>query len=82
MVADDVSAAALLKAVRSADKKLIEAAELFDVYKGKGLEENQKSMAIRVRLQPVDATLTDADITTLTNAVTEQVKKQVGGILR
>ena len=35
---------------------------MFDVYEGKGVPEGKKSLAISVRLQPKDKTLTDAEI--------------------
>ena len=35
---------------------------IFDVYEGKGVPEGKKSLAISVRLQPKDKTLTDAEI--------------------
>ena len=35
---------------------------MFDVYEGKGVAEGKKSIAIGVRLQPKDKTLTDAEI--------------------
>ena len=45
-----------------ADKKLISAVNLFDVYEGEHLEPGKKSVAFEVVLQPKDKTLTDEDI--------------------
>ncbi len=47
-----VMAEDVLKAARNIDRQLIERAELFDVYEGKGVPEGKKSLAIAVRLQP------------------------------
>ena len=41
---------------------LIDTVSLFDVYEGKGVPEGKKSIAIAVRLQPKDKTLTDPEI--------------------
>lgn len=82
VVDDHIGADELIRAVKSADKSLITGACLFDVYKGKGLEENQKSMAIRAQLQPIDQTLTEADITTVSEAIIASVANKVGGALR
>ncbi|MEO0880111.1 MAG: phenylalanine--tRNA ligase subunit beta, partial [Pseudomonadota bacterium] len=62
VVDEDVSAATLIKAVTGADKKLIADVTLFDVYRGKGVEEGKKSLALEVTLQPRERTLTDDDI--------------------
>ncbi len=82
VVEDSVSADKVLRAAMSADKKLIAGTELFDVYAGKGVAEGHKSLAISVTLQPVEATLTDAEIETVAKAVVASVEKQTGGKLR
>ncbi|MEO0392241.1 MAG: phenylalanine--tRNA ligase subunit beta [Pseudomonadota bacterium] len=82
VVKDEVSADKLLRAAMTADKKLITHAELFDVYAGKGVADGHKSLAISVTLQPINATLTDAEIETVAKAVVAQVEKQTGGSLR
>ena len=82
VVEKSVSADKLLRAALAADKKLITHAELFDVYAGKGVAEGHKSLAISVTLQPVTATLTDAEIEAVSKAVVAMVEKQTGGTLR
>ncbi|MEM9618157.1 MAG: phenylalanine--tRNA ligase subunit beta [Pseudomonadota bacterium] len=82
VVADDIAAEALLKAVRGADKKLIAGVSLFDVYRGKGVPDGQKSLAVEVMLQPRDRTLTDDDIETVSKRIVAQVEKATGGVLR
>ena len=42
----------------------------------------KKSLAISVRLQPTDKTLTDADIEAVAAKVIEKVSKATGGVLR
>ncbi len=44
--------------------------------------EGKKSVAISVRLQPTDATLTDKDIEAVSAKVIEKVSKATGGTLR
>jgi len=82
VVAKDVTAEALLRAAKGADKKLIVGAELFDVYEGKGVEEGKKSLAIEVTLQPTEKTLTDEEIEVVAQKVIAQVGKATGGVLR
>ena len=82
IVDDGVAAEALMKAVRGADKKLIEGASLFDVYQGKGVPEGKKSLAVEVLIQPREKTLTDEEIDALSERIVAQVAKATGGALR
>ena len=81
-----VEAEAVLKAARGADKALIEAVSVFDVFAGPKAEAQmgpgKKSMAIAVRLQPTTATLTDAEIEAVSARVVDAVAKATGGQLR
>ena len=45
--------------MRSVQSDLIQEITLFDVYRGVGLPENMKSMAVKVILQDAERTLTD-----------------------
>jgi len=82
LVDRSVSAAVLLRAARNADKVLITAVDIFDLFEGKGVGEGKKSVAIRVTLQPTDRTLTDEDIEKVAGAVVAAVGKATGGTLR
>ncbi|MBY0407206.1 MAG: phenylalanine--tRNA ligase subunit beta, partial [Rickettsiales bacterium] len=77
-----VTAADITRAVNAAEKQLIQAVEIFDVYSGKGLEEGQKSVAVKVTLQATDRTLTEADITGVSSAIVAGAAKAFGGRLR
>ena len=57
-----VASGDIVRAAQGVDKKLITSVGVFDVYEGKGVPEGKKSVAIAVRLQPKDKTLTDAEI--------------------
>ncbi|SJZ82056.1 phenylalanyl-tRNA synthetase beta subunit [Enhydrobacter aerosaccus] len=77
-----VEAEKLVRAARNADKGLIAAARVFDVYAGKGVPEGKKSLAIAVTLQPMERTLTDAEIEAVCNKIVAQVAKATGATLR
>ncbi|WP_312598895.1 phenylalanine--tRNA ligase subunit beta [Brevundimonas sp.] len=81
VVEDAKPAGDLVRAAGGADKALIADVRVFDVYRGKGVEDGFKSVALEVVLQPRDATLTDAEIEALTAKVVAAVEKQ-GGKLR
>ena len=55
---------------------------MFDVYEGKGVPEGKKSLAIAVRLQPKDKTLTDAEIESVAQKIMVAVSKATGAVLR
>ncbi|MBT5264207.1 MAG: phenylalanine--tRNA ligase subunit beta, partial [Rhodospirillaceae bacterium] len=82
IVAEDVTAEAVIRAARGADKQLISDVQLFDEYRGKGMDDGKKSLAIAVTLQPTDATLTDEQIEAVAVKVVAQVEKHAGGVLR
>ena len=72
----------MIRAVRGADKVLIAAVNLFDVYAGEKVETGKKSVAISVRLEPADSTLTDSEIESVSKNIVAAVEKAVGGQLR
>lgn len=77
-----VAADAIIKAAKGAERDLIERIDIFDVYEGKGVPEGKKSLAISVRLQPKDKTLTDAEIEAIAAKLVAAVTKATGGTLR
>jgi phenylalanyl-tRNA synthetase beta chain len=82
IVADTVRAGELIDAVRGADRRLIREIRLFDVYAGKGIPEAHKSLAIAVRLQAADRTLTEADIDAVAERIVAAATKATGAVLR
>src|SRR5262249_40348382 len=78
----EVEAEKVVRAARNADKALITAARVFDVYAGKGVPAGKKSLAITVTLQPMERTLTDAEIEAVSNKIVAQVVKATGATLR
>ena len=62
---DEVTAEQILQTVRSVKAREIEAVEIFDLYKGQGIQEGFKSIAIRLRYRSYERTLTDDEISTV-----------------
>lgn len=75
--ADDV-----LRAAKAADRNLIEAATIFDVYEGKGVPDGKKSLAVAVRIQPKNKTLTEPEIDAVVQKIVTAVAKSTGATLR
>jgi len=77
-----VEALTLVNAAAGADKALISEVRVFDQFVGGSLGEGRKSLAITVRLQPKEATLTDKEIEAVSAKIIEKVTKATGGALR
>ncbi|MEM1288086.1 MAG: phenylalanine--tRNA ligase subunit beta [Pseudomonadota bacterium] len=82
IVDDKVSAESVVRAARTADKTLIAAASLFDVYAGEHIEAGKVSLAIEVTLQPTTQTLTDQEIETVSAKIVAAVSNKTGATLR
>ena len=62
LVEDGKAVGDLTRAVVGADKALIAEVRVFDVYRGAGVPEGMKSVALEVVIQPAGATLTETEI--------------------
>jgi phenylalanyl-tRNA synthetase beta chain len=75
-----------VNAAAGADKALIESVRLFDQFAGERAEAQmgagKKSIALTVRLQPRDKTLTEAEIEAVSAKIIDKVAKATGGALR
>jgi phenylalanyl-tRNA synthetase beta chain len=81
VVGEDVSAATVIDAVRTAGEPLLATVELFDVFRGEQVGEGEKSLALRLSFQAPDRTLTDAEVAEPRQAI-EAALGELGGRLR
>lgn len=81
LVPADLTADALVRAVRGADKVNIAATRLFDRFAGPGVPDGQLSLAIEVTLQPQEKTFAEADLSAISDAVVAAAAK-LGAVLR
>ncbi len=79
---DPVTAEAVVRAARAADKALIRDVRVFDLFAGGSLDAGMKSLAITVVLQPQERTLTDTEIDAVAARIVEAVAAATGGALR
>ena len=77
-----VEALSIVNAATGSDKALIESVRVFDEFIGGSLGEDKKSIAITVRLQPGEKTLTEKEIEAVSEKVVAKVAKATGGVLR
>lgn len=82
LVAEEISAGEILRAVEGVRSKLVEDVILFDVYRGTGVPEGQKSVGIRVRYRSADKTLTDDEIQAAHGRIVKVLENELGARLR
>ena len=71
-----------MRPILAADKALVADARIFDVYRGAGVPDGFKSVAVEVRVQPREQTLTEADIEALSDRIVAAAGKATGARLR
>jgi len=81
-VPDDIPAAAVEATLAAAAGGLLEKMSLFDVYRGPGVAEGQRSLAYRLRFCAFDRTLTDAEVGELRAACITAVESAFPARLR
>jgi len=77
-----IKAGDIVRTAQAADRKLITNVSVFDVYEGKGIDPDKKSVAIAVTIQPREKTMTDEEIEALASKLVAEVVKRTGGTLR
>ncbi|HMP81406.1 MAG TPA: phenylalanine--tRNA ligase subunit beta [Verrucomicrobiota bacterium] len=82
LVPEAVTHDAVLSAVKQAKAANLETVELFDVFRGKGVPEGQKSLAYAFTYRAADKTLTDADVNAAHEKVVEALKTKLQAVAR
>ncbi|MFO7542906.1 MAG: phenylalanine--tRNA ligase subunit beta [Thiobacillus sp.] len=72
----------LLAVLRKAASAHVRSIDVFDEYRGKGMNENQKSLAIRVVMQDTQRTLTDKEVEDSVQKLVETAQRQCNATLR
>jgi len=82
VVDEAVEVEQIVKAVRQADRQLVREVGVFDVFRGPGIGEGRKSVAVAVKLQSGERTLEDAQVEQIAQRITAAVAKATGATLR
>ena len=75
-VAETTPAGAILGAVRKGVPAFVREVEVFDQYRGKGVDAGKKSLALRIVMQDTDRTLTDSEVEGVVASIREQLDQQ------
>jgi phenylalanyl-tRNA synthetase beta chain len=78
----DINVQTLINCIYSIKSEILQEVFVFDVYTGKELRKNRKSVALGLILQDFSRTLIDEDVDKLVVQVLDQLKKQYNAILR
>ena len=81
LVPAETPAGDLVRLVQGADKANIVSARLFDDFRGTGVPEGQKSLALEVTLQPQEKSYKEEDLKAIADKVTAAAAK-LGAVLR
>ena len=76
LVGENVPVGELLAAVRGRVPGFVREVEVFDQYRGKGVEPGKKSLALRIVMQDTDRTLTDSEVEGVVASIREQLDQQ------
>ncbi len=82
VVADQVPAGDVERTLSEAGGDLVERVELFDVYRGQGVDPGQRSLAFHLRFSALDHTLTEDELANIRRRCIEAVESACGGRLR
>jgi phenylalanyl-tRNA synthetase beta chain len=82
VVDDTTPVQALLDALQQTAPSFIDTIRVFDVYRGAGLPDGRKSVAILVLMQDTARTLTDAEIDAAVAAMVRALADRFGATLR
>ncbi|HIJ60469.1 MAG TPA: phenylalanine--tRNA ligase subunit beta [Nitrospirae bacterium] len=72
----------LLNSCKDSISNLIEEVAIFDIYKGKGIEDGKKSVAFNIRYRSTDKTLSDEEVDTIHKKVLSEVLPKIEGKIR
>lgn len=82
VVDESITAEACLQAAREAAGDLLRDLQLFDVYRGQGIDSGKKSLALGLIFQTLSSTLTDDEVEQAVRRVLARLRECVGGTLR
>ena len=78
----DVTSEEVATLIKKAAGSNLSKIDVFDVYTGKGIEENKKSIAYSLTFARMDRTLTDEEINNSLSKIIEMLEKKIGAELR
>jgi phenylalanyl-tRNA synthetase beta chain len=82
IVKEDVSASELINCIKSSAEAALQDVNIFDIYRGKGVEEGSKSVALSLIMQDNTQTLTDSEIDAIVSRLLTLLNNEMNAKLR
>ena len=82
LVDEDMEVGKIEEVIRSFGGKILEDVSLFDVYRGKQVEEGKKSVAFNLVYRDREKTLTDEEVSKVHSSVLDALKDKLNAVLR
>ncbi len=82
IVDEEIQVADIMNVIKEKNKIILEKVELFDVYRGKQIQEGKKSVAFTMTYRDKNRTLTDEDVSNVYNDTLEALEKKFKVLLR
>ena len=82
VVEEKITAEQIISTIRKAGGSLLEVVEIFDVYRGKGISEGYKSVAVSISYRSNEKTLSENDIMPNHRQVLDQLSNRLNAVLR
>ena len=78
LVPQNVSAQSVVDCIRGSGGVLLDEVTIFDMYRGEGVADTERSLAFRLRLQAWDRTLTDKEVDRVVGKVIKRLVEDLG----
>jgi phenylalanyl-tRNA synthetase beta chain len=82
IVPEKVPSGGLLDSIMSAGEALVESAEIFDVYRGKGIDKDHKSVALSITYRSAEQTLDDPTVNKVHQRLIKMLEERYDGKMR
>ena len=82
VVNKDITSEEIAGIIKKAGGSVLSKIDVFDVYTGKGIDEDKKSIAYSLTFEKMDRTLTDEEINSSLDKIIETLSKKIGAELR
>jgi phenylalanyl-tRNA synthetase beta chain len=79
---ENIAVETVLKEIKNANMELISEVALFDLYQGKGIAENKKSLALSVLMHDTQKTLIDSDADKAMGNLLQLLQNKFNAMLR
>jgi len=82
VVSDDVNVSSVEKEIRGVGSDILEDVTLFDIYKGKPIAKDKKSLAFSIRYRSLEKTLTDSEVDEVHAVILKRLEDNLKAELR